>query len=508
MNTSPIVLSSVPGLDRRVLTQQEALDLASRVLTLVGDHAAGVLVEHSVRAIARVINGTSVLCDGGDELTVRFASHFGSGMPVMFGTNQRSDTMLRAFAGRADATRTLRTDEDAPAYAGDPEYHTYQAREFLPVSLWRESTAAAMEGQHAETAAAIGSQLTAANMVGAATVDLSTNTTLYHYRSGLTAFARETDCEVTVTAHERNNVALGWQGQANRDWHQMRVEALTQDAIDWARRSKNAEKIEPGRYTVVLGPTAVGQLIRSLAAVQFRADLAFGGRSIFSAAPGTGKATNINTRVFDSRLSLVSDPQDPDGGFPPFLPVDDFYHRTAGLPLVKMEWIKKGVLKNLVYGASEYAVQNEKPYSGVPRSVRLINEGPVVSIEEMIANCERGIYVRRFSNVYDLNYHKAPITGMTRGGCFLIQKGKIDRPLVNFRFEVFPSMLFNNIEAIGAPQRVAFGFSPPSHFELLFASRGTSWPPKGRSLGALNAPVIAPPMMVRDFNFSALVDAV
>jgi predicted Zn-dependent protease len=117
------------------------------------------------------------------------------------------------------------------------------------------------------------------------------------------------------------------------------------------------------------------------------------------------------------------------------------------------------------------------------------------TIEEMIANCERGIYVNRFTNVAAVHKPSGTMTGATRDGCFLIRDGKIDRPIKNFRFLESPFLAFNRLEMIGNCERVAFGYNaPPSGWE-----NPPRWP---------RLPVIVPPMMIRDFNFNSLADAV
>jgi predicted Zn-dependent protease len=127
------------------------------------------------------------------------------------------------------------------------------------------------------------------------------------------------------------------------------------------------------------------------------------------------------------------------------------------------------------------------------------------TIEEMIAACDDGIYVNRFSAVDVIDPESGMLTGVTRDGCFLIRHGKIDRPVKNFRFTESPAFFLNRLELLGRTERVALGYSPPTIGEL---GDGRSWPPSGRLTQWPRLPIIVPPMMVRDFNFSALSDAV
>ncbi len=98
----------------------------------------------------------------------------------------------------------------------------------------------------------------------------------------------------------------------------------------------------------------------------------------------------------------------------------------------------------------------------------------------MIETTKRGILVTRFSNL-GLQYPPTLLmTGYTRDGLWLVENGKISKPIKNFRFTDSPLFMLNNVEQIGTPQRV---FHPET-------------------------PIVVPPMKVKDFNFSSLADAV
>jgi predicted Zn-dependent protease len=96
-----------------------------------------------------------------------------------------------------------------------------------------------------------------------------------------------------------------------------------------------------------------------------------------------------------------------------------------------------------------------------------------------------------------MDVNSGALTGNTRDGCFLVKDGKIHTPVANFRFFESPFLMLNRVMAVGVSERVAFGYRPPypgdGHDGL------DNWPPQ---------PVIVPPLMVRDFNFTALSDAI
>jgi predicted Zn-dependent protease len=75
------------------------------------------------------------------------------------------------------------------------------------------------------------------------------------------------------------------------------------------------------------------------------------------------------------------------------------------------------------------------------------------------------------------------LTGLTRDGTFLIENGKLSRPLKNFRFNESPAAMLSNVEAMGPAVRT-------------IGSEVEDWS------------VCVPPLLVRDFTFSSLSDAV
>jgi predicted Zn-dependent protease len=80
-------------------------------------------------------------------------------------------------------------------------------------------------------------------------------------------------------------------------------------------------------------------------------------------------------------------------------------------------------------------------------------EGEDHSLDELISSTERGILITRFWYIRTVDPMKILNTGLTRDGLFLIEKGKITRPLVNFRFNESPAVLFSNVKMMTRPER-------------------------------------------------------
>src|SRR4029077_16032930 len=106
---------------------------------------------------------------------------------------------------------------------------------------------------------------------------------------------------------------------------------------DKAARSRNPVAVEPGKYTVVMEPAALADVLVSLA---FAADArqADEGRSFFSKKGG---GTRIGEQIVGEKVRLYSDPA---YSIAPAVSFD-----SQGLPLKKTVWVEGGVLKNLSY---------------------------------------------------------------------------------------------------------------------------------------------------------------
>jgi predicted Zn-dependent protease len=214
----------------------------------------------------------------------------------------------------------------------------------------------------------------------------------------------------------------------------------------------------------------VGNLLQ-LMAFAMNARAADEGRSFFTKQGGGNK---IGQKVVDERVTITSDPADPDA------PAGAF--TGDGLPTRRTVWIENGVVKNLAYDRYWAQRQSREPVPLVP-SLRM--SGGTASLEEMIASTERGLLVTRLWYIRPVDPRTILYTGLTRDGTFLIERGKITRAVKNLRWNESPVFMLNNVEAMGRPVRVS-------------ASED----------GSPGVAVVVPPVKARDFTFTSLSDAV
>ena len=381
-------------------------------------------------------------------------------------TNSSDDAMIQACVDRVEALVRFRTEDPDQLYPDTPAVTNPHTK---PV-LWFDATYgldAEARGQLAEARIA---QVEGTGFLSAAYLQTSANGIAVVDTGGLFRYYPTTLAEFSVTVRTPKTGGSGWAGVDFNDWRRIDTAALMRIAIDKCERSRNPVAVEPGRYTAVLEPQAVCDLFAPVFAVAMEREPAERGSGPFAAGGGNSK---IGERVLDSRITVSADPMDPDCGFVPF----DFY----GEPHVKVNWFEQGVLKELSYPRS-YGLQQLNKDAALPNSgaFHMTAVGATATVDEMIATTERGLLVTRFNNIQLLDRRTLMLTGNTRDGIWLIEKGKISKPVKNFRFTESPLFAFNNVEQIGVPQRVYRRWSP----------------------------AVVPPVKVRDFSFTALMDAV
>lgn len=284
---------------------------------------------------------------------------------------------------------------------------------------------------------------------------------------GLFAYNTSTTVNFSVTMRTEDSKGSGYATRGYNDISKLDTKTATQIAADKSVKSAAAKAIEPGKYTVILEPAAAAVLIERIL-FGLDARQADEGRSFLSKAGGT---TRLGEKLMDERVTLYSDPLHPD------LPTSTW--NGDGRPHEKVNWIEKGVVKNLSY--SRYWAQ-KKGVKPTPGPDAFIMQGGTKSLDDLIKSTKKGVLVTRLWYIRDVDPQTLLLTGLTRDGTFYIENGKIMFPVKNFRFNESPVIMLNNLEELGKVERTV---SVESNINYLL-----------------------PPMKIRDFTFSSLSDAV
>ncbi len=376
-------------------------------------------------------------------------------------TNDLSDESLKATVEKSEHLASLSPD-DPESMPGLP------LQTYLPVNGYFESTANLTPEARAQAAlTALAPARKAGDLTAAGFIQVNSNAGALGNSKGLFAYNRSTNANYTLTVRTTDGTGSGWAGAEHPDWTQINFAEVADHAITKARLSRNPVAIEPGRYTVVLEPQAVGDLVQLMGG-SLAARSADEGRSAFTKQGGGNK---IGEKIVDERVTIFSDPQDPQLLGQPF--------DGQGLPLARQVWVEKGVLKQLFYSRF-WAQKQNKAVTGGPSTIKM--DGGTTSLDDMIKSTERGILVTRLWYLRPVDPRTILFTGLTRDGTFLIENGKISKSVKNFRFNESPLFLLNNLQALGPAVRLA-----------------------GTEQGG---PIVMPAIKAKDFNFTSLSDAV
>jgi len=207
------------------------------------------------------------------------------------------------------------------------------------------------------------------------------------------------------------------------------------------------------------------------------------GRSFMSKPGGE---TRLGEKLVDERVHIYSNPMNAEA--------PGSRWAGDGRPRRPVDWIKDGKVVNLAYSrfwAQKKGLEEDKAPppvgggfgGGGNRAVAafegnsgILMDGGGASLEELIKGVKRGVLITRLWYIRPVDPQTLLYTGLTRDGTFYVENGEVKYAVKNFRFNESPVIMLNNLEALGKPVRV-------------------------------NGNMI-PPMVVRDFTFSSLSDAV
>ncbi len=293
---------------------------------------------------------------------------------------------------------------------------------------------------------------------------------------GLSDWHVQTLAEISITM--LGNDASGWQKANSPDAANLRPLALAEVAAQKAVESARPQEIPAGKYTVILEPAAVLDLVgfmfwdySGMAILDQRSFL-------------TGR---IGAKIFGENISISDDVAHPLQTGSPF---DGEGMRRQRVPLVEA-----GVVKRVVYARATAERMKRSDYKDkvglieatghgfplpnemgeMPLNIVFAPARDPESVQQMIASTERGILVTRLWYIREVDPYEKIVTGMTRDGTFYVEKGRVQHGVRNFRFNQSLIHLLSNVEAMSVPVRAC---------------------------GEESFDMVVPAMKVRDFNFT------
>ena len=457
------------------LTREQAKSLADRVLSFASADETRVSITSGWAGNTRFAGNEITTSGGTTDTTVTVTSTVGR-KRASAQTNILDDESLKRTVAFAESLARLSPDHpELMPELGPQDYTAVNGFFDTTASLNPESRAAATR-KAIEAAEAAGRA--AGNIFVAGYLEANAGASAIATSRGLFAYHRNSSADLSITARTPDGTGSGWSSGGARNWSALDPAALGRVASQKAVASRNPRAIEPGLYTVVLEPQAVADLVPLLIG-SFNARNNDEGRGTFIKQGG---GTKLGEKIADERVTIYSDPADPQLLAQPFA--------NDGTPLRRVVYVENGVLRNFAYDRYWAQKQGKTPttgagggfgggggggFGGAGGGLKFL--GGTKSTAELIAGTERGILVTHFFYIRFLDPRTVLLTGLTRDGTFLIEKGKITQSLKNFRWNESPLFLLNKIEEIGRAEPTSAGQVMPS-------------------------------IRARDFNFSSLSDAV
>src|SRR5436189_1246945 len=446
-----------------IWTKEQAKALIDRVLSLSKAEEMQAVLTGGDRANVRFARNSVSTSGASSGYSLAISAKFGKKTGTVTASEFSDASLQRAARNAEEIARLSPENPEAMPLLGPQTYATVK-------SYFDDAAGATPEWR----AGAVRAALDAAaekKVEAAGFVETSGQIQAVATSKGQFGYDRFTAADYNLTARTPDGTGSGWASKSFNELRLLQPAALASAAIDKAARSHNPTAIEPGKYTVVLEPAALADLIVNLV---FAADArqTDEGRSFFAKKGGGNR---VGEQIVGEKVRLYSDPSHP---LAPAIPFDG-----EGLPLKRIDWIDKGVLKNLSY--SRYWAEKQGK-EATPQPGNLIMDGGAATMDDLIKGVERGVLVTRFWYIRSLDPQTLLVTGLTRDGLFLIENGKVTRPVKNMRWNESPVFALNNLDARTPAERTV----------------------SGEGVGGVGFSVVCPAARIREFTFTSGSDAV
>jgi predicted Zn-dependent protease len=390
------------------------------------------------------------------------------GLSVRAVVDQR---MARASSNKLDEDSIRRLAESALELARlaprDPDLLPMPGPQmYRAVSRYDPDTGELSAEERARAVTAVIGRAQADHLTAAGVFSSGSAVTALFNSRGLRAFHEETTSEFSVTMIGPSS--SGWAKKSSGNYRELDWEALADRAARKALAGAEPREVPPGRYTVILEPAAVLDLLGFMV-------LDFGGLAVEEQRSFlTGR---VGQKLFGSNIEIRDDAFHPSHLGTPF--------DGEGVPRQRVHLVQQGVAKNLVYARQTARKLGVEPtghgfplpneYGEAP--LNIVMEGGRHSIDDMVRSTERGLLVTRLWYIREVDPYQKLLTGMTRDGTFWIEDGEVKGGVKNLRFNQSLMAMLSEVDMMTPAERAA---------------------------GEESFEMVVPGMKVRDFNFSSV----
>ncbi len=439
------------------LTRQRAEEVFDRVLKYSTADETEAMVSATSYALTRFANNTihQNVAEENASLSVRLVSE---GRMARVSTNKFDEASIRQLCENALALARLQPPN--PELLPMPGPQTYRA-----LDRFYTETAQLTPQTRAETVAQVVERAEKDSLTAAGIFSSGSSAFAIFNSRGMKAYHEETMSEFSVTM--MSDSSSGWAKKTAPYWMELEPAELAERAAQKALTSREPREVDPGRYTVILEPSAMLDLLGFMI-------FDFSGLAVHEQRSClTGR---VGQKIFGGNISLRDDVFHPLQTGAPF--------DGEGIPRQRVPIVEKGEVKNLVYSRQSAKKLGMQPtghgfplpneYAEAP--LNIVMDGDRSSVDDMIKSTERGMLVTRFWYIREVDPYKKILTGMTRDGTFWIEDGQVRQGVRNLRFNQSLVDMLGQVEMMSPPQRTA---------------------------GEESFEMVVPAAKVRDFNFAS-----
>jgi predicted Zn-dependent protease len=460
-----------------MLTQDQAADIFDRIKKFSTADETEVFIAGGRFALTRFANNTIHQNVEDENHTVSVRTVFG-GRTARASTNRFDDDSLRRVVESSEALAKVQHPDpdllpmpDAAEAAGnfDGSVRTIPSRHFAETAAVTPQIRA--DGVKKIVGIAERHKLTTAGIFSSS----ESVEGIFNSR-GLSKWHTQTLAEVSVTMLAADS--SGWRKANSPDVTNLDPLALADAAAQKALDSTHPKEIPAGKYTVILEPAAVLDIVGFMF-WDYSGMAILDQRSFLSG--------RIGSQLFGENITIWDDVTHPLQIGSPF---DGEGMRRLRVPLVE-----NGIVKRVVYARATAARMQRSEYKDKVGSIEPTGHGFLIpnemgemplnivfaapqnpqTLAEMIASTDRGVLVTRLWYIREVDPYEKIVTGMTRDGTFLVENGRVRHGVRNFRLNESLIHMLSNVEAMSVPLR---------------------------SCGEESFDMVVPAMKIRDFNFT------
>jgi PmbA protein len=462
-----------------MLTKEQAGEIFDRIRKLSSGDEIEVLFSGGRFALTRFANNTIHQNVAEENYVVSVRTAFG-GRTARASTNKFDDESLRQVVRSSESLAKVQHPDadllpmpDAGEAVGNGSEGTRVTE--IP-SRHFDSTAAITPESRADSVGKIVAVAKKHSLTTAGVFSSGESVDGIFNSRGLSDWHRQTSSEISITMLAPDS--SGWQKASFPDVKNLDPLRLAETAAQKAVDSARPREIPAGKYTVILEPAAVLDIVGFMF-WDFAGMAILDQRSFLSG--------RIGTKLFGENISITDDVAHPLQAGCPF--------DGEGVRRQRISLVENGMVKRVVYARATAARMKNSEYKDqvgaiaatghgftlpnemgeMPSNIVFATPDNAKTVEQMIASTDRGVLVTRLWYIREVEPFEKMLTGMTRDGTFLVENGKVQSGVRNFRFNESLIHMLSNVEAMSVPVRAS---------------------------GEESFDMVVPAMKIRDFNFT------